>query len=182
MGTTSPALLSELAKLESLGKANPTLAAEAAIENALNFCARQMKLTGPQAALDQLRQGEQHADGYFRYALAHQVAGYLAFLDNEIKSVYLYEEDATPEDMIFGSIASPVHLLVWAQRKTEAFNALFASLDRALGQCYADRAGLAPALHMLDAQLLDDADVRGRRGYAALLTSIHHPPVLIWER
>ncbi len=163
---------------------DPASAAQAALADALNYAAGKMNLAGPQAALDQLCTGSAAAHGYFQYALAHRAAEYLAGFDGEVKAVYLYDWEATPEDATFGEVQpiSPLHLIVLVRRKTEALYSLVAALDRALAENYAREACQPKAAHLLDAQVIDDAEVQRGTGYGALLNSIHHRPVLIWER
>jgi hypothetical protein len=36
--------------------------------------------------------------------------------------------------------------------------------------------------HLLDAQIVDDEEVKSRVGYGALLSSIHNRPVRVWQR
>jgi hypothetical protein len=36
--------------------------------------------------------------------------------------------------------------------------------------------------HLLDVQVVDDAEVEKRVGYGGLLFSLHHRPLKIWER
>jgi hypothetical protein len=55
-------------------------------------------------------------------------------------------------------------------------------LDRALSDRYADATGANQRAYLLDVQVVDAADVANRRGYGALLTSLHHPPIKVWER
>jgi hypothetical protein len=42
--------------------------------------------------------------------------------------------------------------------------------------------GLVNLEHVLDVQVIDDEDVRDRRGYGALLKSIYQPPIQVWRR
>jgi hypothetical protein len=143
-----------------------------------------MRLPGPYAVADHLRQGDRWAIGYCQYGLARQVAEYLGALDREVNAVYMYECDATPEDVCFGEGAPTllVHLIARVGRKTSGLSALVAGLDRALVQCYAELAGLPDLAHVLDVQVVDEADVQSRAGYGALLSSIHMPPMQIWKR
>lgn len=159
-------------------------AATAALDASLAYCAAKMRLAGPQAVLDCLRSGDGAAHSYFQYALAQQVAGYLADFDAEVAGVYMFDDEATPEDGVFGAtpLIPPLHLIVRVARKTEAFHSLVSALDRALATGYASRAGLPGASHLLDVQAVDAADVSGNRGYGAMLNSLHHRPLKIWER
>ena len=75
-----------------------------------------------------------------------------------------------------------MHLLVWAQCKTAALRALIAALDRALARAYTDMLGEGCPAGLLDVQVVDDADVGRRSGYGALLSSMYHRPVQVWQR
>ena len=158
--------------------------AEAALAVALKFCAQKMGLDSRQAVVDLLRQGDSIACSYCHYSLAKQVAESLGTLDENVKAVYVCDYDATPEDLCFSEApqASLVHLIVWAQRKTGALNSLVAALDRALVQSYADLTGMSQLIHLLDVQVIDDADVENRIGYGAMLSSIHYQPIQIWKQ
>jgi len=163
---------------------DPTKAAELALANALEYSARKMGLPGQIAVMDRLRAADPEARGYFHYSLAKQVAEYLGDFDHEIKAIYTYDFDATPEDVVFGEnpATSPLHLIVWAQRKTEALAALIESLDRALAQCFAKKGNMTHLKYLLDVQVVDDGDVSKRTGYGAMLNSLHQKPLQVWER
>lgn len=162
----------------------PGPAAKTLLAGALNYCAEKMSLLGPQSALDCLRAGHLNAHGYFQFALARQTAVYLASLDNEVIAAYLYDYEATPEDVIFSKVdpTPSAHLIVRVRRRTEALGALSAALDQALAAAYAEQAGLPLAQHLLDIQFVDDADAGRGSGYAALLNSFNLRPLLVWER
>jgi len=158
--------------------------AEAALAKSLEFCAQKMGFDSHQAVIDHLQRSDSTASSYCHYGLAKQVAEYLGALDDNVKAVYICDYDATPEDLCFGEAtqASLVHLIVWARRETGALNSLVAALGRALVQSYADLIGMRQLTHLLDVQVIDDADVKNRVGYGALLSSLHHRPIQVWER
>ena len=158
--------------------------AEFALTRALDFCAQKMGADSVQTAIDCLRQGNSTACQYCHYSLAKQVAESLGALDENVKAVYVVDYDATPEDLCFGEATptSLIHLIVWAERKTSALDSLVAGLDLALAQKYADLTGQHQLAHLLDVQVIDDADVKQRVGYGALLSSLHHRPIRLWER
>jgi hypothetical protein len=54
-------------------------------------------------------------------------------------------------------------------------------LNRALAQSYAQLIGPSQLQHILDAQIIDDADVENRVGYGALLNSLYRRPLKVWE-
>jgi len=158
--------------------------AEFVLTRALDFCAQKMGADSVQTAIDCLRQGNSTACQYCHYSLAKQVAESLGALDENVKAVYILDYDATPEDICFGEATQPslIHLIVWAERKTGALDSLVAALDRALAQRYGDLIGRHQLMHLLDVQVIDDADVKQRVGYGALLSSLHHRPIRLWER
>jgi len=157
---------------------------EIALAQALDFCAQKMGLDGAQAVIDRLRQGDSTACRYCHYSLAKQVGESLGALDENVKAVYVVDYDATPQDLCFGEATptSLIHLLVWAERKTGALDSLVAALGLALAQRYADLTGRPRLTHLLDVQVIDDADVKNRVGYGALLSSLHHRPIQVWKR
>ena len=158
--------------------------AEATLAKALEVCAQKMGFDSHQAVVGHLRQGDSTTCSYYYYNLAKQAAEFLGALDENVKAVYICDYDATPEDLCFGEVtpAPLVHLVVWARRKTGALNSLVAALDRALVQSYADLIGMCQLMHVLDVQVIDDADVENRVGYGAMLSSIHQRPIQVWER
>jgi hypothetical protein len=77
---------------------------------------------------------------------------------------------------------SLIHLIAWAERKTSALDSLVEALDRALVQHYADLIGQHQLAHLLDVQVIDDADVKNRVGYGAMLSSLYQKPIQVWKR
>jgi hypothetical protein len=165
--------------------AEMSVAAEGILAQALSYCAGKMGLDGPQTATERMRQRDGVARGYCLYSVAKQVAEAIGSLDGNVRAVYTFDCDATPEDECLSEIARGmplVHLLVWAQRKTAALRALVSALDRALVRAYANVLGEGQPASLLDVQVIDDADVGRRSGYGALLGSVYHRPVQVWQR
>ena len=158
--------------------------AEIALAEALEFCAKKVGLAGRQAVVEHLRQGDSNACKYCHYSLAKQMAESIGTLDENVKAIYVADYDATPEDLCFGETAkpSPIHLIAWVERKTSALGSLVEALNRALVQRYADMIGPSQLAYLLDIQAVDDADVKNRVGYGALLSSLRNRPIKIWER
>ncbi len=163
----------------------PAATAGDVLAEAMAFCAHKIGVEGPEAVADLLRRDDRDACGYCLYGIAKYVASSLGAMDDQVKAVYVFDHDATPEDLCFGTLgrgAPLVHLIVWTVRKTAASRALLAALDRALAQAYADLLERPPLESMLDVQVVDDADVENRRGHGALLHALHQRPVQVWER
>ncbi len=157
---------------------------EITLAQALQFCVQKMGVDSVQAVVDRLRQGDSTACRHCRYSIAKQVGESLGALDENVKAVYVVDYDATPEDLCFGEATptSLIHLIVWAGRETGALDSLVTALDLALAQRYGDLTGRRQLMHLLDVQVIDDADVQNRTGYGALLSSLYHPPIQVWKR
>jgi hypothetical protein len=152
---------------------------------AMTFCARKTGAADNAVVTALLKQNDKTTYAYCTYGMAKSVAASLAAMDDNVKSVYIYDCDATPQDACLGSFSQSVplvHLIVWTERKTAALSAFIGVLDRALTQTYADLLGKHQVTSLLDVQVIDDDDVERRAGYAALLGSIHHRPMQIWAR
>ena len=158
--------------------------AEVVLNEGLAFCARKMRLSDPTEVVKLLQQSDSSACQYCRYGLAKGVAESIGNLDDNIKSVYVLDYDATPHDLCFGQARqrSPIHLIVWAKRKTDALTSLVAALDRALVTRYSELISAPELARLLDVQVVDDQDVEERIGYGALLSSTHNRPIRVWER
>lgn len=159
-------------------------ATDGMLDRALAYCAEKMHLTGTGSALDLLRRGDRMARWYAHHSLAEQIAECLGQLDDTIEYVYVYDLDATPEDLAFGepSRTSPIHMIVRAERKTAAVFSLIRALEDALVQEYAERVGPDKLEFLLDVQVIDIDDVKMRRGYGALLSSLHSRTIEVWHR
>lgn len=158
--------------------------AEIVLNQAMEYCAQRMGLEATWLAVERLKQSDGTACSYCRYSTAKQTAEALGALDENVKAVYVYDYDATPEDICFGEAVhtSPIHLIVWVERKTNALNSLVEALDQALVQSYAAMMDESRLSHVLDVQMVDDADVGNRTGYGALLSSLYNRPLKVWER
>ncbi len=154
------------------------------LTQAMEYCAQKMRLGSWQIVINRLVKGDGQVCEYCHYSVAKQVAGALGALDENIKAIYIHDYDATPEDLCFGEAgqALPIHLIIWAQPKTAALNAVVETWDRALAQGYAEMIDGRQPAHLLDVQVVDDADVEKRAGYGALLSSLHHRPIQVWKR
>jgi hypothetical protein len=168
----------------SLALSDAVRLAETALTRALEFSAQKIGVDCHRAVVDRIRKGDKAACGYCHYGLAKEIAERLGELAQDVKVVYLCDYDATPQDSCFceGTGAALLHLIVWAERRTAALNSLVEVLDRALVTKYADLIDQPHLAHLLDVQVVDDADVEKRVGYGAMLYSLHNRPIEVWKR
>ena len=122
----------------------------------------------------------------FKYNLAVEAAQVLAEADENVLSVYQFGESMNPA--IAGGDCVPVdpctHLLCLVDSPSAALQAFIDALDRAVTDeltslptpCFAN---LTSAL---DISLITKEDVAARKGLAALLSSVHAPPLAVWRR
>lgn len=173
----------ELAPL-SLHLPDAGSAVEDALARALDFAASKTGAHGQTAVLEGLRRRDASIYQYTSYGLASHLAETLGALDDTVNGVYLFDASAANEDEVFGEPARELalHLIVWVERKTKALTALIAGLDRALVQAIASLQVMPARPHLLDAQIVDSAEVEQRIGYGALLTSLHQRPLQVWQR
>ena len=182
MTSIHPNMLADVMKVE-LAMPDIASVAKAAVEDALDFCAQQLRLADREAVEAQLREANPSVRSYFEYGLARQIGERLGELDGEVHAVYLYDDEATPEDAVFGEATpSLVHLILRVQRKTSALKSLVAALDRGVTQKCAEMLHASQLAHVLDVQMVDDIDVNTGTGYGALLTWLHHKPLSVWTR
>lgn len=134
--------------------------------------------TCPEELREALRAGDPWAHSSFRYALAQELCDYLRDLGPMLKAAYVYgsvmEHRARP--------ASDLDIVLWVGRKSEAAVSLVGLLDRLAVICYREACPGASPRRLFDAHLVDDTDVRDRRGYGAVINSLHTSPVCLWRR
>ena len=163
---------------------DPVTTIESVVTEALKTSANKMGLDNVKALISRLKEGNSVAFNYYNYNIAKQLAEVLGSWDKDIRAVYAHDyEGATPEEGCFENVSpfSLVHMIIWAEHKTKALNALVEAIDRAMVQHHRHMLGLNKLEHVLDAQVIDDEDVRSRTGYAVLLKSIYQPPIQVWH-
>jgi len=171
-------------KTPSLHLPDASSTAAVILSQAMDYCAQKMGLENTNAAIEHVKQGDTMACSYCHYSAAQQVADALGMLDDNVQAAYMFEYDATPEDVCMGEALRiiPLHLLVWVERKTDALSALIDSLDRAMAMKLATMLGTSPDAYVLDVQVVDDSDVKNRTAYGALLSSLFQRPIKVWDR
>jgi hypothetical protein len=158
------------------------------IETALVFCAQTTGFRGGEEALEAIRQGDCCICSYLRYGLSKELGEYLGGIDASVQAVYSYEPEhctgVTELATVEPALERGINLIVSVDRRSAALSSIIASLEDAVieaaknlicseasGSCYA-----------LDVKVADEKEVASRRGYGALISSIHVAPLKIWAR
>ncbi len=152
---------------------------EAALTEARQYAAEKLHRSLVEVRGD-LAAGANDAHGYFRYALARALAGYLARLDKTVRAVYLYADDVELSGQPL--ITAPVSLLIWAERRTAALSEMAAALNASLAGQYREMVGSAAGglQTLLQAAIASDGEVYARTGAGAMIGSIFAPPTQVW--
>lgn len=158
-------------------------AGEDALEKALVFATAKLSLPSTQSVVDRLRLGDSIAVQYVSYGLAIQIGQTLGTLDETVQTVYLFEDFATPEDLAFAQPTRlTVNLIAHVERKTKAFESLAQALARSLAVRYGELIASDNPIHLLSIHAVDSVEIGKRSGYGALVTSLHHQPMKVWQR
>jgi hypothetical protein len=163
---------------------DPVNTVETVITEALKTSAVKMRFNSTQALIACLKEGNCTAFNYYHYNIAKGLGMALGSWDKNIRAVYTHDFDgATPEETCNENEGPfcPVRMIIWAERKTKAMDALVELFDRSIVQYQREMLGIVNSERSLDVQLIDDGDVKNRTGYAALIKSIYQPPIKVWD-
>jgi len=169
--------------MPSSRRMDPAGTVESVVNRALKNSADKMGFSNIKALVDCIKKGDPTACSYCHYNVAKELGEVLGIWDKDIKAVYAfgYDDNTTSEECYEDmSPSTLVHMIIWVGRKTNALKALGESMDRAMVQHQRRLLGLKELEHALDIQIIDDDDVKNRKGYAALLKSIYQTPVQVW--
>lgn len=121
----------------------------------------------------------------FKHNLAKGVARSLAQNDKRIQAVYQFGESTSPgsDSGEYTLIDPSIHLICLVDLPSAGLQAYIDSLDRALTLELKSlpTSRFAKLSSALDIVLITKKDVNQRRGYAALLTSLHAPALAVWK-
>jgi hypothetical protein len=158
------------------------------IDSALVFCAELSGFASRQQALDVIRGGDCCACSYLRHGLCKELGEYLGGIDASVMAVYAYEPEYSTGVNDIADIGRErmggINLVVSVDRRSAAFTSILASLEDAVRE--ATRPLICPkgngSCYMLDVKVADEQEVATRRGYGALISSIHVRPLRVWSR
>ncbi len=122
----------------------------------------------------------------FKYNLAKGVAQTLALHDQRVRVVHLIEPSTNPDAEVSEELPleAAIHLLVVVEAPSAALEALVTSLNHGLTHCldYLPSSLFSQHPPILDVNLVTTEAVERQRGLGAMLSSVHAPPLKLWER
>jgi hypothetical protein len=131
-------------------------------------------------------QGHCEYCGRVSESLARQLGEYLGRIDRTVKAVYHYAPFELPEIPSSGSQEPHVgiNLVVWAERKSAALNALLETLETVL-KASRHKIGCAdasPRCFSLDVKMVSDLEVHEQRGLGLLVERNFLRSTSVWKR
>ena len=157
-------------------------------KRAIVASAPQLGVKHPAQVVEKLHRGECDQCNKVRINLARQVAEYLASVDADLRAVYFYNPEyaAGDYDSPFAepNRSSAIYLMAWTRDRKFApmrvLDGLTEAFDRARIQVVCPNA--TALCFSLDVQVVDDAQVRGRKGYAVMIDSYNARPTQVWPK
>lgn len=162
--------------------------ARAIFKRALADSAAQLRLKDPEEAIAFFRRGDCDQCSILRHSLARRIGDYLSTVDPNLRAVYLFDPDAGCDVYeYFHRTSTPwcaLNLIVWTHKSKSASSNALKELREALDLPRA--AVLCPKAtalcFALNATVVDNAEVKARQGYAAMLNSFRTHPNQVWGR
>lgn len=162
--------------------------ARAIFKRALADSATLLKIKDSEGTVAFFRRGNCDRCSVLRDNLARHVGEYLATVDTNLQAVYLFDPDAACdvyED--FHTDSTPwcsLNLIAWTRtsksQSTHALEILREPLTKACAEVLCPKAtALCFALNMT---VVNNAEVKARKGYAALIHSFRTHPTQVWRR
>lgn len=159
-------------------------AAEAIRDNAIAEAQKKLGVSQSDLSLEHLLNTHPAFFGYFKSGMAMEVAEVLATNDKNVQAIYVHDPDWNPFVADVNTTPDATVYLLVKVDATAALEAFIDSLDRALTAALRELPSplFSHREFILDVQLISEEDIRLRRGYGVLITSVFAPALKIWER
>lgn len=163
--------------------------ADKMVEIAIGECAESQFAGDKKRARQAIQLGSCEACIYMSNSLVRQISNYIGQIDKTVKAVYQYEP-VKGQEITNVDLHEPVekhngiNLIAWVDRKSAALNTLVGTLETALSKSQRDIGCVkaTKACYTLDLQMVDDKDVREKRGLGLLVESPYIQSRLVWQR
>lgn len=163
--------------------------ADRMVETALGACADKHFSGDKEQARQSIRRGGCEYCACLSDSLVEQISQYLGEIDKTLKAVFRYEPVEEPGFFQWENEAKPresagINLVVWVERKSAALSALVGTLETAISASQKEIGCVkaSSSCFTLDVKMVDDSDVRDRRGYGLLAQNAYLRSSLVWER
>ncbi len=163
-------------------------AARVMFRHAIADSSTQLGLKESKQVIEALRKGDCYHCDTVRYNLARRIAEYLTTLDADMRAIYMYNPEYVSGDYESprtpASPSSAINLIAWTRTK----HSVPADVIEALGVAFQDaRADIlcekaSGLCFSLNVAVVNDAEVRTRKGYAALIDSVSVRPTEVWAK
>ena len=156
--------------------------------HAIADSAPQLGLKGSTQVIQSLQRGHCQSCETLRFNLARQVADYMSLVDPDMRALYLYDPEYASGDYECAKTASSpssgIHLIAWTRAKKSIPSDMLQELRAAFQDARTeilcpDASGLC---YSLNVAVVNDADVRSRKGYAAMIDSTTIRPTQVWSK
>ena len=159
------------------------------VEQAISECAEIAFSGDVRRAQRALLQGQFEYCKYITDSLVRQIAKFIGQVDKTVKAIYLYEpvRDTQVSSAPSGDTnpgLSGINLVAWVDRKSAALSALVDTLEATLSasQSKIGCVKATPGCSTLDLQMVDDRDVREKRGFGLLVDNQYLMVEPVWQR
>jgi hypothetical protein len=122
----------------------------------------------------------------FKHIMAGLIADELVQNDSTIEEIYFMDPDMNPDAEI--GEAKPIildwHLICLVEKPNAALKSIISGLDSTLTTAIRELPSdqFTNLETVLDVSLVTKQDIKERKGYAALLSSIFAPPLKVWPQ
>ncbi len=159
------------------------------VEKALEYCGESKFSGDTEEAARALHQGRCDVCGILSSCLVQEVGEYLGRTDKVVKEVYQIEAESSLAGAQAGGGSKTlrkggINLVAWVDRKSAALVALGGTLENALAERLRtfDCRNATPACYIMQIQLVDDKEVKERRGYGVFVDNPFLRSSRVWRR
>lgn len=153
---------------------------EGMINRALQFCVEKSSTKDTASVERLIQENDRWANSTFRYALGKEICKFLSQSYEEIESCYIFGSSLSDT----AHIASDIDLVIEVKSNSKELREEVSKLDSQVLNYFKSRLnGKAKGLNnFLDVYFVDDTDIKKRRGFGTVVSSLHTPPIKILGR
>jgi hypothetical protein len=150
-----------------------------AVRRALEETVRKCHSPKAEDVVKGLKDSNEGYHTYFRFYLVRHVLDCLASKVRGLRAIYLFE--GMPD--VITDLNSAIDLLMYVNKKDPKMKKTMEELNEMLTQNYCELLGLKVKdnFRLLILHFITDKDIKERSPTAAVLGSIHNPPMLVWK-